>query len=468
MLNPSLAFVTRARRLLVAGAAALCVVASPASAARALLLVSIDGLRPDYVLEAEKHGLKLPHLTALARQGVAAIGVRGVLPTATYPSHTAIITGAAPARHGIVANHPFDGAVKDLDVWYYYAEDIRVPTLWDAAAQGGYVTGSVSWPVTVGATSIRWNIPEYALTRTPEDVKITRGASTPGLMAALEPQAGPYLTEVSDAVKRDWARTRYAVALIRQKHARFVTVHLAASDNLQHRNGPFAAPVLPALEEIDRMVGAMSDAIRAEDPHAAVCIVSDHGFAPVSKVLWLDATFVKEGLLTLKKQDTTVEKAGLSDWIARPWHAGGSAAIVMKNPADLAARARVKALLDRLASDPANGVAAILDEAAIREMGGAPTAQFWITMRAGFMVSPTLQPSIVSVVSARGAHGHAPTLPEVAATFILAGDGIAAGRRLGTIDMRSIAPTLAKVMGVPFPSAEQPALEVSSPPAAAP
>ena len=435
-------------------------VAQAPNTGRALLLVSIDGLRPDYVLQAEKHGLKLPHLTAIAREGSFATGVRGVLPTATYPSHTAIITGAAPARHGIVGNHPFDSAVKDLDVWYYYAEDIRVPTLWDVAAQGGYVTGSVSWPVTVGAPGIRWNIPEYALTRTPEDVKITRGASTPGLMAGLEPKAGPYLTEVSDSVKRDWARTHYAVEMIRQKHTRFITVHLAASDNLQHRHGPFTPPVLRALEEIDRMIGELRDAIRAEDARAAVCVVSDHGFAPVTKVLWLDAVFVKAGLITLKTQDTTVEKAGVTDWIARPWHAGGSAAIVLKNPNDADARAKVKALLDGLAADPANGVAAILDENAIRTAGGAPTAQFWITMRAGFMLSPTLQPSIVSIVSARGAHGYAPTLPETAATFLISGDNIRAGHDLGTIDMRSIAPTLARVMGLSFPSAEVPAQEI--------
>ena len=80
------------------------------------------------------------------------------------------------------------------------------------------------------------------------------------------------------------------------------------------------------------MVGELRDAIRAEDSRAAVCIVSDHGFAPVSKVLWLDAAFVKAGLITLKTQDTTVEKSGVTEWVARPWHAGGSAAIVLKNP----------------------------------------------------------------------------------------------------------------------------------------
>ncbi|HUR56689.1 MAG TPA: alkaline phosphatase family protein, partial [Opitutaceae bacterium] len=103
--------------------AALPMLAQAADSPRAVLLVSIDGLRPDYVLEADKHGLKLPNLRGLAREGSFARGVRGVLPTATYPSHTAIITGAAPARHGIVANHPFAHVVKDLDVWYYYAED---------------------------------------------------------------------------------------------------------------------------------------------------------------------------------------------------------------------------------------------------------------------------------------------------------------------------------------------------------
>ena len=434
--------------------------ACAADAPRALLLISIDGLRPDYVLEADKHGLEVPNLGGLAREGTFARSVRGVLPTATYPSHTAIVTGVAPAKHGIVANHPFGHVVKDLDVWYYYFEDIRVPTLWDAASQTGIVTGSVSWPVTVGAPGIRWNIPEYALTRTPEDVKITRGASTPGLMAALAPKAGEYLTEVSDAVKRDWARTRYAIEMIRQKHTRFVTVHLAAPDNLQHRNGPFAKAVLPGIEEIDRMVGELRDAIRAEDPRAAVAIVSDHGFAPVTKVLWLDAIFVKEGLITLKGHDTTVEKAGVTDWIARPWHAGGSAAIVLKNPQDAAAREKVKSLLDRLAADPANGIAAVLDEDEVRALGGAPTATFWVTMRSGFMLSPTLQPSIVSVVSARGAHGHAPTLPEVGATFIISGANIRRGHDLGRIDMRSIAPTLARVMGFAFPSAEMPPLEI--------
>jgi hypothetical protein len=38
--------------------------------------------------------------------------------------------------------------------------------------------------------------------------------------------------------------------------------------------------------------------------------------------------------------------------------------------------------------------------------------------------------------------------------FFVVGPGIAAGRDLGRIDMRDIAPTLAGLLGLPLPSAE--------------
>jgi len=46
-----------------------------------------------------------------------------------------------------LSNLVTDPLAKNLDGWYWYAEDIRVPTLWDAAAQAGMKVGSVSWPV---------------------------------------------------------------------------------------------------------------------------------------------------------------------------------------------------------------------------------------------------------------------------------------------------------------------------------
>src|SRR5262250_2608679 len=78
-----------------------------------VVMISTDGLKPDYVLHADKHGLKIPHLRRFLKEGAFAEGVKGVLPTVTYPSHTTLVTGASPPRHGILANTPFDPLGKN-------------------------------------------------------------------------------------------------------------------------------------------------------------------------------------------------------------------------------------------------------------------------------------------------------------------------------------------------------------------
>jgi len=137
---------------------------------RALLLISIDGMRPDYVTAADEHGLKIRNLRRILAQGAHSSGVRGVLPTVTYPSHTTILTGVWPVRHGIFNNLTFDPAGTNFEGWYWYSEDIRVPTLWEAAAKAGYRVGSVSWPVSVGAPGVSDLIPEYWRATTPDDL----------------------------------------------------------------------------------------------------------------------------------------------------------------------------------------------------------------------------------------------------------------------------------------------------------
>jgi hypothetical protein len=119
-----------------------------------LVMISIDGLRPDYVTAADDHGAKVPNLRRFMKEGAYAEGVAGVVPTVTYPSHTTLVTGVWPATHGILANTTFDPLQKNYQGWYWYAEDIRVETLWDAAAQAGRTTASIQWPVTVGHSGI--------------------------------------------------------------------------------------------------------------------------------------------------------------------------------------------------------------------------------------------------------------------------------------------------------------------------
>src|ERR1700685_1630616 len=79
-----------------------------------LVVISVDGLRPDYVTQADAHGAKIPNLRRFLKQGTYADGVQGVVPTVTYPSHTTLMTGVWPAKHGIYANTTFDPLQKNF------------------------------------------------------------------------------------------------------------------------------------------------------------------------------------------------------------------------------------------------------------------------------------------------------------------------------------------------------------------
>ena len=145
-----------------------------------VLLISVDGMKPEAILDAQSHGLQVPNLRAFMTDGAFATRVRGVLPTLTYPSHTTLLTGASPARHGIIDNTTFDPFLKNAQGWYWYAEDIKVPTLWDAAGAAHLNTANVYWPVSVGA-KITYNLPQIWRTGTDDDLKLQRALSTSGL-----------------------------------------------------------------------------------------------------------------------------------------------------------------------------------------------------------------------------------------------------------------------------------------------
>src|ERR1700690_1735488 len=197
---------------------------------RSLLVISIDVLRPDYVTRADAHGLKIPNLRRFIREGTYAEGVVGVVPTITYPSHTTLMTGVWPAEHGILANQTFDPLRKSQNGWYWYAEDIQVPTLWAAASQAGLSTASVNWPVTVGATGIQFLIPEFWRVRSGDDRKLIEALAKPNLfLNQLEAKLGPF-DNGADDIAFNRLLTKFGVEVIAEKKPAFMTIHLPSLD----------------------------------------------------------------------------------------------------------------------------------------------------------------------------------------------------------------------------------------------
>ncbi len=413
-----------------------------------LVVISIDGLRPDYITAADEHGAKVPNLRRFLKDGAYADGVEGVVPTVTYPSHTTLVTGVWPAKHGILANTTFDPLQKNYQGWYWYAEDIRVPTLWDAAAKAGRTTASVQWPVTVGA-HINWNIPEFWRANTEDDAKLLRAASTPGLLAEAQGEIGAYSGGVDTTVEADRNRGRYAVWILEKKHPSLLMLHLIALDHIEHETGPFSAESVAVLEGLDAVIGSVRDAAERLAPgHAYVAVVSDHGFARTEAQLNLFPAFRDAKLFTVD------DKGKITDWKAMPWVTGGSAAIVLKDPSDPEILTEVHELLAKLRDDPANGIDSVLDGNELHKRGGYPTASFFVSLKPGWRTGYALDGPELTKTKLGGTHGELPDVPDLRAAFFLVGPGVPAGRDLGLIDMRDIAPTLAHEVGLAMPTAD--------------
>ena len=417
-----------------------------------LVVISIDGLRPDYVTQADARGAKVPHLRQFMAQGTYADGVVGVIPTVTYPSHTTLVTGVWPAKHAIWANATFDPLQKNYQGWYWYAEDLREPTLWDAAAQAGRTTASIQWPVTVGA-KITWNIPEVWRAGTVEDAKLVRALSTPGLMEEASAELGPYRGGIDTSTEGDESRGKYAVWILEKKHPGLLMLHLTALDHIEHETGPFSEESIAVLERLDAVVESVRDAAEQTAPrHAFVALVSDHGFANCDQQVNFLAAFHDARLFTVS------DKGTITDWKAMPWETGGSAAIVLKDPQDQATAGEVRELLAKLAADPANGIDRVLEADELHKRGGYPNASFFVSLKPGWRTGAALSGPVVVKIKPGGTHGQLPDLVDLRSGFFLVGPGVPAGKDLGVIDMRDIAPTLAKEAGLTLPSADGKAL----------
>jgi len=126
------------------------------------------------------------------------------------------------------------------------------------------------------------------------------------------------------------------------------------------------------------------------------------------------------------------------------------AAIMLHDPGDLATEEQVHDMLAKLAADPANGIAEVLDRDAIHKRGAFPDA--------GSALSGSL---ITPIAGTRGSHGFSPEYPEMRASFFAVGAGIAHHRDLGVVDMRQIAPTVAGILHVAMPTAKATPLHVA-------
>jgi arylsulfatase A-like enzyme len=79
-----------------------------------VLIVSIDGLRPDAIDYAP-----MPTLQGLMKIGAYSLTAQTIMPSSTLPSHTSMLTGLCPSAHGVTWNSylPEKGFAKGTDLF---------------------------------------------------------------------------------------------------------------------------------------------------------------------------------------------------------------------------------------------------------------------------------------------------------------------------------------------------------------
>jgi predicted AlkP superfamily pyrophosphatase or phosphodiesterase len=409
-------------------------------------MISVDGLVPDYYTSPARLGLRVPNLVKMKLGGAYAHGVEGVYPSVTYPAHTSLVTGVRPAIHGIVHNRIFEAPTDpQTKAWYWFSNALKTETLWDAAKKAGLVTGSAGWPVTVGA-GIDYNMPEiFDPGERPLTIKRTLEHTTPSLLSSI---AGLQLG--SDA-STDGRRTAVSEHIIKTHKPNLMLIHLIDLDGAHHRYGARSPQALEVTEREDSYLGRIIEATRVAGilDRTTFFIVSDHGFADVTRKFEPGVVLVKEKLITLGPNGAPV------DWKAAAWPAGGSCAIVLRDPGDKETAAKVAEVFERIAKENGGPVSRVLTPEQLTKLGAVPTAALMLDAAPGVTFGEELRgPAIHPAIDYRGTHGQLPSRADLRASLVVYGEGAKIGASMPLARMIDIAPTAASVLGLRLASAE--------------
>ncbi|MCE7065050.1 alkaline phosphatase family protein [Dyadobacter sp. CY326] len=414
-----------------------------------VILISIDGLRPEFYKDPN---WSMVNLRQAMKTGSYADGVTGVFPTVTYPSHTTIVTGVKPIKHGVYYNTPAE-PLEVTGKWIWDYKTIKVPTIFSAAKEKGLKTASVFWPVSLGGPA-DYNIPEYwYLPKTKggdrDMMHALSDASFPkGLFEEVQDNAVGKLEEIDfsgDYLGIDDNLSRASAYIIRKYKPSFLALHLVAVDHFEHEEGRDGDKVRAALSSVDRGIKSIMEAVEKAGikDKTTFIIVGDHGFVDIHSSIAPNLLLAQAGLYDPNN------KAG---WKAYFHGSAGSSFLHLKDPKDAKTLQAVKQALDKL-TPAQKAMFDVKDRAALDVVGADPNAALALAPKQGFTFNNAATGDFIRPASG-GTHGFFPDSKEIQTGFVVFGNGIKQGTVIPEMGLQDIAPLIAKLLKIDFPSAE--------------
>lgn len=445
------------RRLLSFTGLLTAVLGGPVTAAdpgHHVVIVSIDGFPAELWRRMD---VPTPNLKRLAAAGASARAMTVVNPSLTWPNHTSIITGVSPAKHEVLFNGLLlrggpsvpPRVTSDVD----QTTLVKAPTLYDAAHAAGLTTAESNWVGIRHAPAITWSFPEFPTGKE----RIVREMLADGSLTAEELK-GLEWGQPTNLPWHDGIWLRGATYILNKYRPHLLLYHILTTDSTHHTFGPGNVGSFAALGFADRLVGELIQTVKNNGllDRTTFIVTTDHGFKRVTHFAYPNVTLKKAGLLEVAGPRIVKGDAVMVG-------GGGTAMVYVTDAARREElKGRVRDLL--LASE---GVAEVIDGAEGASLGmPTPDASermgdliLYPKAGYGFRDSAAGEQAAAPAQNYAGTHGQRADDTDLDGILIMSGRGIKPGVVLDRVRNLDIAPTAARLLGIPLPGAEGRVLE---------
>ena len=406
-----------------------------AQTAKHVIFLTIDGFRPDFYLES---GWQTPNIRALMKDGAYAKGVNSVFPSVTYPSHTTIITGVQPVKHGIYYNNIFTPDDEPQQP-YWQDSSIHATTIWKAAKDKGMTVASLYWPVSANAP-VDYNIPDIGSLG---DAVREEYSLPKGFYAEVKKEVFGGVDKIDHGKNQNIGKI--AAYVIKKSKPELMTIHVFSVDGAEHQDGRSGAKVQQAVADADAAVGIIVDALKEAGiwDSTVLLVGGDHGFYDVKRTISPNVLLKEAGLMNDRKT---------GDWKAQFNASGGSTHLYLKDPADKATADKVKALLEAQ-PDSVKQYYRIITKEQLDKGGYNPNLALALTGEHDTAFDNANTGNAVKPGKG-GTHGYFPDTKNIRTGLVAHGPGIRKGAVIEEMNLRDMTPIMVKLLGIPFPAVD--------------
>lgn len=290
-----------------------------------LIVIGLDGGTFDVFEPVMEQGL-MPNLKSLIDGGVKG-RLETVIPPITGPAWVSFATGLNPGKHGTVSFFRPFSEDRDKPLELLNSENIEGLTFWEILADAGRKVVVLNIPQTfppqpyngITITKIASTGPNRMASYPAEwKEKINAGAGVPSDWCLLDgiSQTAPFLEHMIQSIENDIKINKFVI-----KEADWDCLVSASlvTDTFFHHFWRFIDPkhalydekasseMQPLIERfyktVDAYVGLL---LEQADEDSSVFLVSDHGFGPLDRVIYINKWLVEKGWLVEKKEDQSV------------------------------------------------------------------------------------------------------------------------------------------------------------------